>query len=454
MAFPGLEYMITSCVLFLRELPKTSWAKIVKVAKMARKLAQDDPRKVFHSFKVGLAIVLVSIFYNFRPSFYGFGDNTTWAVITVVVVMEFSVGATLGKGLNRMLATLLAGSLGVATHRVATLCGEKGQIVLISLSIFVAAGTVTFMRFFPEMKARYDYGMLIFILTFSLVSVTGYGENELLEEACERLLTIIFGSILAITICICICPVWIGKDLHNLVSSNIEKLAQFFQGFGDDYFDDSKNNTVVVVDKSFLQGYKSVLNSKTTEENMANLARWEPCHGNFKFGHPWKQYLKIGALTRACAYKIEALNVYTNSEQTTPNELRIKIQESCRNVSSECGKALKESSLSVRNMIMSTGPNPHVANAKNAAESLKFILRTNPWEGADLLQITQAAGVASLLIDVVGSIEKICQAIDELASLAKFKKIETTEPTQLLHRGMVQPIPRDDGSDHVITMAE
>ncbi|XP_027344348.1 aluminum-activated malate transporter 8-like [Abrus precatorius] len=99
-------------------------------------------------------------------------------------------------------------------------------------------------------------------------------------------------------------------------------------------------------------------------------------------------------------------------------------------------------------MTKSSVPNPHVANAKNAAESLKSILRTNPWEGADHLEIIPAATVASLLIDVVICVENICQAVDELASLAKFV------PSQLLHRGTVQPVSEHDGSAHVITVTD
>jgi hypothetical protein len=45
------------------------------------------------------------------------------------------------------------------------------------------------------------------------------------------------------------------------------------------------------------------------------LARWEPRHGRFRFRHPWKQYLKIGNLTRICAYKIEALSVYLHNSK-------------------------------------------------------------------------------------------------------------------------------------------
>jgi len=59
--------------------------------KMAR-VARDDPRRVAHSLKFGLALTLVSVFYYVTPLFNGWGDSTIWAVITVVFVMEFTVG--------------------------------------------------------------------------------------------------------------------------------------------------------------------------------------------------------------------------------------------------------------------------------------------------------------------------------------------------------------------------
>lgn len=41
-----------------------------------------------------------------------------------------------------------------------------------------------------------------------------------------------------------------------------------------------------------------------------NFAKWEPCHGKFKFRHPWSQYQKLGALSRQCASSMEALASY------------------------------------------------------------------------------------------------------------------------------------------------
>lgn len=64
----------------------------VEVATLMKKLAKDDSRRVVHALKVGLAITLVSLFYYFKPLYDGFGTSTMWAIVTVIVVFEFSVG--------------------------------------------------------------------------------------------------------------------------------------------------------------------------------------------------------------------------------------------------------------------------------------------------------------------------------------------------------------------------
>ena len=73
-------------------LPKRLTAKVIETASNTKKLAQDDPRRVTHSLKVGLALSLVSLFYYYQPLYDYFGDAAMWAIMTVVVVFEFSVG--------------------------------------------------------------------------------------------------------------------------------------------------------------------------------------------------------------------------------------------------------------------------------------------------------------------------------------------------------------------------
>lgn len=93
-----------------------------------------------------------------------------------------------------------------------------------------AAAGVTYIRFFPQIKARYDYGLLVFILTFCMVSLASYRDQEILDIAQKRVITILIGGLISVLICIFVYPIWAGDDLHNLVSTNIGKLGTFLEG--------------------------------------------------------------------------------------------------------------------------------------------------------------------------------------------------------------------------------
>lgn len=158
-------FVLSGC-LWIKGIPLNLFTKIVEILEQARKIAADDPRKLIHSFKVGLALTLVSLFYYFQPLYSSFGVSAMWAVMTVVVVFEFSVGefslsrcfcestsrvawsrtewvgcfrvgATLGKGVNRGLATLAAGALGLGAHHLANVSGKTCEPILIGIFVFL-----------------------------------------------------------------------------------------------------------------------------------------------------------------------------------------------------------------------------------------------------------------------------------------------------------------------------
>ncbi|KGN66580.1 hypothetical protein Csa_007358 [Cucumis sativus] len=204
--------------------------KVVELVNNTKKVGKDDPRRIVHSLKLGLAATMVSSFYYFEPLYDSFGASSIWAIITVIVVFEFSVGATLGKGLNRTTATLVAGGLGFVAHYIASISGKIGHPILLGIFISIMSGTATYLRFFPKLKAKYDYGLLIFILTFDMVAVSGYRDDEILKLAWHRIANILMGGFIAVVVCIFVRPVWAGADLHQLVSTNIRNLGIFFEG--------------------------------------------------------------------------------------------------------------------------------------------------------------------------------------------------------------------------------
>lgn len=82
--FVGLKGLITRLVLKMWRFLRQAW-----------NLGHNDPRKVIHCVKVGMALTVVSLFYYMRPLYEGVGGNAMWAIMTVVVVFENTVGESL-----------------------------------------------------------------------------------------------------------------------------------------------------------------------------------------------------------------------------------------------------------------------------------------------------------------------------------------------------------------------
>ncbi|XAR69828.1 hypothetical protein NMG60_11001553 [Bertholletia excelsa] len=405
-------------------------AKVIDAVKKTKKLGEEDPRRIVHSLKAGLALTLVSLFYYFLYDNYG--ESGLWAVITVVVLFEFTVGATLSKAINRGFATLLAGALGVGASYFARLHGDKAEYIVLCILVFVITAVATFIRFLPSIKRRYDYGVLIFLLTFNMVSMAGYNVDEIMKTAHQRLSTVVAGAAICIMVSVLVFPVWAGEALHNLVASNIEKLGNFMEGFGAEYFKvavDGDSGGGTKGDKSFLKDYGSVLNSKPNELSMMNFAMWEPGHGNFRRRHPWGQYSKIGDLVRKCAYHVEAISNYINSEVQVPPEFLRKIQEPCMQMSSDSGRALKELASAFRTLTHPSSVYLHIENTKAAAAQLEIAMEAASGEScSNLLEIVPAIMVASTLTSIMECIEKIAEAINELSRTAHFKRVDPDEP--------------------------
>ncbi|KAJ9173764.1 hypothetical protein P3X46_016870 [Hevea brasiliensis] len=408
--------------------------KVRKFWEKAYDVGVNDPRKVVHCLKVGTALTVVSLFYYLRPLYEGFGGNAMWAIMTVVVVFENTVGATIYKSLNRVSGTSLAGLLAFSVHWVACKSGEKFEPLLVGASVFLLASAATFSRFIPSVKQNFDYGAMIFILTFSLVAVSGYRVEKLFELAHERLSTIIIGISSCFLVSMLICPIWAGQELYALVTSNMEKLANSLDCCVAEYFspDDSNKN---------LLAYKCVLSSKASEESMANFARWEPPHGCFSFKHPWKQYPKIGAAMRNCAYCIEALSSCIDSETQAPEFIKKQLSTACQRVSSNSSSVITELAETIKSMKRSCNIDFLVEEMNSAVEELQQALKSlsklsippeskniteTPTSAAmdtkvPLMEVMPVVTFASLLIEISSRIKGIVKAVEQLANVAEFK---------------------------------
>lgn len=71
----------------------------------------------------------------------------------------YLAGATLGRGLNRGLATFLAALLGFGAHRLASLSGEEGEPIILAIFVFLIGTSYECIKLFNIISSsNYDSG--------------------------------------------------------------------------------------------------------------------------------------------------------------------------------------------------------------------------------------------------------------------------------------------------------
>ncbi|XP_055831610.1 aluminum-activated malate transporter 12-like [Solanum dulcamara] len=330
----------------MKSLGRLTCRKIWKVGK-------EDKRRVIHSLKVGISLSLASLLYLMEPLFKGIGENAIWAVMTVVVVLEFTTGATLYKGLNRGLGTLLAGLLAFLIERIAKESGHIFHAAFIGTTVFLVGAVTTYMRFFSHIKKNYDYGVVIFLLTFNLITVSSYRVDSVLKIAHERFYTIAIGCGICLLMSLFVFPIWSGDDLHLSTVAKFEGLAKSIEACINEYFSDNINqqqekareNSMEMEDPIY-KGYKAVLDSKSSDETFALYASWEP---RYLKSCSWQQYVKLGTVLRHFGYTLVALHGCLQTEIETPLSVRVLFKDPCNRLAREVTKVLKELGNSIKN---------------------------------------------------------------------------------------------------------
>ncbi|KAL8104161.1 hypothetical protein AgCh_028410 [Apium graveolens] len=86
--------------------------------------------------------------------------------------------------------------------------------------------TSTYFRFLPYIKQNFDYGVVIFVLTFNLIAISSYQVRSVLKIARDRFYTIAIGCVVCLIMSVIVFPNWSGEDLHNSTVNRLERLAK------------------------------------------------------------------------------------------------------------------------------------------------------------------------------------------------------------------------------------
>ncbi|XP_047175244.1 aluminum-activated malate transporter 9-like isoform X4 [Vigna umbellata] len=314
------------------------WNTAKKVAEKAWEMGRSDPRKVVFSAKMGLALTLMSFLIYLKEPFKDMISYSVWAILTVVVVFEFSIGL----------------SLGIA--ELSKLAGDWQRLMIV-VNIFTV--------------------------------------GEFLDTAINRFLLIALGAAVSLGVNICIYPIWAGEDLHNLVTKNFIGVATSLEGVVNHYLQcveykkvPSKILTYQAADDPVYNGYRSAVESTSKEDSLMGFAVWEPPHGRYnKFRYPWKNYVKLSGALRHCAFMVMAMHGCILSEIQAPAEKRLVFRSEVQRVGIEGARVLRELGSKVKKM-EKLGPGDLLFEVHVAAEELQrkidkksyLLVNSESWE--------------------------------------------------------------------------
>ncbi|XP_042962800.1 aluminum-activated malate transporter 5-like isoform X2 [Carya illinoinensis] len=262
------------------------WTGMRETLAKLYEMGRSDPRKLLFAAKMGMSLSIVSLVIFFKEPLKDASQYSIWAILTVVVVFEFSVGATLNKGFNRALGTFSAGGLALGIAEVALRIGEFEEVIIV-ISIFLA----------------------------------GEDLHKLVVKNFQAVATSLEGCVNGYLQCVA----------YERVPSKI----LIYQASDDPLYSGYRS---------------AVQSSSQEESLLDFAIWEPPHGPYKGFNYPWRNYVKVSGALRHCAFMVMAMHGCLLSEIQAPEEKRQVFSSELQRVGTEGAKVLRELGSKVEKM--------------------------------------------------------------------------------------------------------
>ena len=186
-----------------------------------------DYDSAVHALKTGIAVVLASLLSICDP-IYSFTATGGWAVVTVIVLSQRTVGATMLKFTERTLGTAAAAA-------AASICGlavdrylpDFWQPLAVASLLFV----VTVYCIYRADTGSWTYAYTMTALTFNFLLLLCYRQPELAVHA-ARLLMIVIGGLTTLLVSVAPPQLTAHEKAGTVLSESFEDAARAIRTVG------------------------------------------------------------------------------------------------------------------------------------------------------------------------------------------------------------------------------
>ncbi|CAI5481086.1 unnamed protein product [Closterium sp. Yama58-4] len=317
----------------------------------ARQIAdiRANPKLVSLGVKSGIAATLAAVVCVLEDPIPDLSEIGIWAVVTVDLVFEPTVGSSLGKGVNRTAGTLLAAVLAFGVNHATPHLGDVKPLFL-AILVFLGSVIPTYYRYRPPFKDTWSYSFLMMSLTFHILILSGYRHEEKFYYPLARLVMIMLGFTSVGLVHIFILPTYSGDLLHKLVVSRLRLVATELDRCGENcVLENSSTGSVMTVCSDILFCQADVVKH-------LSAIQFEPPHGKFFHGYPWKAYCQVLASLQNLALTVITMDSSRHAVFQGYTSLEQDLGAEMRNLLHECSRVVMMLAVSMENFIWDGRP--------------------------------------------------------------------------------------------------